>query len=77
MGIMVYSLLWVVQDFVHQPYYRVLKGRWCKGGGYKGSSGNLQGSLRSTRENWGLVGYLPLGAPSHKDTIMLSVYKSA
>ena len=21
MGIMVYSLLWVVQDFVHQPYY--------------------------------------------------------
>ena len=20
MGIMVYSLLWVVQDFVHQPY---------------------------------------------------------
>ena len=22
MGIMVYSLLWVVQDFVHQPYAR-------------------------------------------------------
>ena len=21
MGIMVYSLLWVVQDFVHQPYH--------------------------------------------------------
>ena len=21
MGIMVYSLLWVMQDFVHQPYY--------------------------------------------------------
>ena len=24
MGIMVYSLLWVMQDFVHQPYYRTL-----------------------------------------------------
>ena len=22
MGIMVYSLLWVMQDFVHQPYVR-------------------------------------------------------
>ena len=22
MGIMVYSLLWVMQDFVHQPNYR-------------------------------------------------------
>ena len=22
MGIMVYSLLWVMQDFVHQPYFR-------------------------------------------------------
>ena len=22
MGIMVYSLLWVVQDFVHQPYLK-------------------------------------------------------
>ena len=21
MGIMIYSLLWVMQDFVHQPYY--------------------------------------------------------
>ena len=21
MGIMVYTLLWVMQDFVHQPYY--------------------------------------------------------
>ena len=25
MGIMVYSLLWVMQDFVHQPYNRGLK----------------------------------------------------
>ena len=24
MGIRVYSLLWVVQDFVHQPYIRLL-----------------------------------------------------
>ena len=23
MGIMVYSLLWVMQDFVHQPYFGV------------------------------------------------------
>ena len=22
MGIMVYSLLWVMQDFVHQPYFQ-------------------------------------------------------
>ena len=25
MGIMVYSLLWVMQDFVHQPYFGVLR----------------------------------------------------
>ena len=25
MGIMVYSLLWVMQDFVHQPYLSGLK----------------------------------------------------
>ena len=24
MGIMVFSILWVVQDLYHQPYYRVL-----------------------------------------------------
>ena len=24
MGIMVYSLLWVMQDFVHQPYVTLL-----------------------------------------------------
>ena len=24
MGIMVYSLLWVMQDFVHQPYCKAL-----------------------------------------------------
>ena len=26
MGIMVYSLLWVVQDFVHQPYVEAFVG---------------------------------------------------
>ena len=26
MGIMVYSLLWILQDFVHQPYVKVLLG---------------------------------------------------
>ena len=25
MGIMVYSLLWVMQDFVHQPFQKDLK----------------------------------------------------
>ena len=42
MGIMVYSLLWVVQDFVHQPYHTdpwksdvspefVSEGLWAQG----------------------------------------------
>ena len=25
MGIMVYSLLWVMQDFVHQPYVKAFR----------------------------------------------------
>ena len=41
-------------------FYRVLKGGWFKGGGYKGSLRNLKGTLGSTGENSGLVGYLPL-----------------
>ena len=32
-------------------YYRVLKGGWFKGVGYKRSLGNLKGTLGSTREN--------------------------
>ena len=32
-------------------YYRVLKGGWFKGAGYKGPLGNLKGTLESTREN--------------------------
>ena len=32
-------------------FYRVLKGGWFKGGGYKGSLGNLTVTLGSTGEN--------------------------
>ena len=39
MGIMVYSLLWVMQDFVHQPY--PLKG-FLKKGSIKGSTRDLR-----------------------------------
>ena len=53
---------------VARHIYRVLKGVWFKGGGYKGPLGNLKGTLGSTREISGLAGYPPLlGAPSHKD----------
>ena len=30
MGIMVYSLLWVMQDFVHQPYVDETATSWAK-----------------------------------------------
>ena len=45
-------------------HYGVLKGGWFKGEGCKESLGNLKATLGSTRENWGLVGYLsPLEPP--------------
>ena len=32
MGIMVYSLLWLMQDFVHQPYYYFSRHLGCGSG---------------------------------------------
>ena len=48
MGIMVYSLLWVMQDFVHQPYYRLLLY-----GGSTQASGQLDQPLLRERD-WAL-----------------------
>ena len=41
MGIMLYSLLWVVQDSYHQPYRSPLKGRSSIG------TGSIRETLRS------------------------------
>ena len=47
MGIMVYSLLWVMQDFVHQPY-----GAKIAPGGRQKPSSNLQGTAILNEENY-------------------------
>ena len=39
--------------------YRILKGGWFRGGGYKESLGDSKGIFGSTRENSGSLGYLP------------------
>ena len=59
-GIMVYSLLWVMQDFVHQPYFGdfgsrlwndVLSGDWgyrASGFGFKGIANPATSSVSLT-----------------------------
>ena len=58
MGIMVYSLLWVMQDLYHQPYHSITLIPSLLNTAVQATKADLMAQLKAAREEATLVGLL-------------------